>query len=216
VTVVAVSTHLDDVVLSCFGALGPKATVVTVLAGVPPDGVLGGWDVETGATTSRARVLERRREDVEALRGTGSACVHLDFPDSQYWGLAGIAVPRPEELAEALRPLLADTGTVLAPAGIHNTDHKLVRDAALAVRPDATLYADLPYALHPDLGGFALPSELPDAGRQRRDLRLDPAMLAAKLDACRRYVTQLDRLAETFGPFLEGDALGLEVLWEPL
>src|SRR5690242_9528681 len=37
VTVVAVSTHLDDVVLSCFGALGPKATVVTVLAGVPAD-----------------------------------------------------------------------------------------------------------------------------------------------------------------------------------
>ncbi len=211
---IAVSTHLDDVVLSCFGELGPGATVVTVLAGAPPGGVLGEWDEETGATSSPERVLERRREDAEALRTTGAAFVHLDFPDSQYWGLGGLAAPRAAELAADLAPHLAAAGTVLVPAGIHNTDHKLVRDAALAARPDAKLYADLPYALHPDLGGFALPPELDAAGRRRREARLDAAATAAKIAACRCYVTQVERLVETFGPFLDGNTLALEVLWE--
>jgi hypothetical protein len=140
--------------------------------------------------------------------------VHLDFPDSQYWGLAGIARPSVAELAAALRPHLAGCDSVLVPAGIHNSDHKLVRDAALALRPDAALYADLPYALHPDLGGFALPPEVASGGRSRRDLRLDPAATAAKVAACRCYGTQLEQLVDTFGPFLDGDALSLEVLWE--
>ncbi len=211
---VAVSTHLDDVVLSCFSALAPGTTVVTVLAGAPPEGVLGDWDLETGATSSRKRVLERRQEDAEALRTTGSVSVHLDFPDSQYCGLGGIAPPTAAELAAALERHLSGAVTVLVPAGIHNTDHKLVRDAALALRPDATLYADLPYALHPDLGGFALPPELDAPGHRRREVRLDAAATAAKAAACRCYVTQLERLVETFGPFLDGDALALEVLWE--
>lgn len=213
-TVVAVSAHLDDVVLSCFSVLGRETTVVTVLAGVPPEGVLGDWDEETGATSSHRRVLERRLEDAEALRGAASAFVHLDFPDSQYWGHASISPPALGALVEALRPCLADAEAVFVPAGIHNSDHKLVRDAALAVRPGATLYADLPYALHPDLGGFALPPEVPAAGRRRRDVQLDPARLAAKIEACRLYGTQLERLFETFGPLLEGDALGLEAFWE--
>jgi len=206
---VAVSAHLDDVVLSCFSVLRPGTTVVTVLAGVPPDGVLGEWDAETGASSSSERVRERRREDVAALRATGSAVVHLDLPDSQYWGVAGIEPPAHAELVKALRPYLAEADVVYAPAGIHNSDHKLVRDAALALRPDATLYADLPYALHPDLGGFALPQDV--AGhRDRHDARLDPA---GKIAACRCYATQLERLFETFGPFLDGDALAREVFW---
>jgi LmbE family N-acetylglucosaminyl deacetylase len=206
---VAVSAHLDDAVLSCFSVLGPQTTVVTVLAGVPPSGVLGEWDAETGAASSSERVHERRREDVEALRAPGSRIVHLDLPDSQYWGLAGTMPPTHADLVEALRPHVAGADAVYVPAGIHNSDHKLVRDAALALRPGASLYADLPYALHPDLGGFEVPAEL--TGRwDRRDVRLDPA---GKIAACRCYRTQLERLFETFGPFLDGDALGREVFW---
>ena len=72
-SVVVVSTHLDDAVFSCYGSLGPETTVVTVLAGVPPPGVLGGWDADGGATDSHDRVLERRDED---RRGCSSHEAH--------------------------------------------------------------------------------------------------------------------------------------------
>jgi LmbE family N-acetylglucosaminyl deacetylase len=208
---VAVSTHLDDVALSCFGVLGPETTVVTVLAGAPPVGVLGEWDRDGGAASSRERVLERRGEDCRALASTGCSIAHLDFLDGQYWGLDKLLPPTADELADALRPFLRDA-EVFAPAGIHNPDHKLVRDAVLAVRPEATLYADLPYALHPDLGGFELPPEVP-ARTERRELRLDERSAAAKVEACLRYSTQLRQLTDFFGNFINSDALGLEVVW---
>jgi len=211
---VAVSTHLDDVVFSCFSALGPGTTVVTVLAGVPPPNVLGEWDRDGGATSSSVRVSERRAEDARALAPTGSAVVHLDFPDSQYWDEDGIAPPTVLQIAEALRPHIEGTADAYVPAGIHTSDHKLVRDATLAVRPGATLYADLPYALHPDLGGFHLPVDARATNRLRRKVRLDDRTVTAKLVACRCYSTQLDQLAETFGSFLNPQSLGLEVLWD--
>src|SRR5262249_21187854 len=116
-------------------------------------------------------------------------------------------------LADALRPLLEDADAVFVPAGIHNTDHKLVRDAAVAVRPTATFYADLPYALHPDLGGFHVPPDASRSGRVRRDAQLDEQTAAAKIEACLCYSTQLRQLTETFGSFLNARNLGLEVFW---
>ena len=70
---------------------------------------------------------------------SGLTAVHLDFLDKQYWNPHG---PSIEELAAGLEPRLV--GPVYAPAGIGNHQHALVRDAVLAVRPDAVLYADLP------------------------------------------------------------------------
>ena len=152
---VVVSTHLDDAVLSCYRELGPETIVVTVCAGIPPPGTPGSWDRRTGSTDSTARMRERRAEDIEALALSGSRAVHLDLLDSQYAEL-----PPAAEIAAALAPILEASDRVLGPAGILNVDHKAVRDAVLLARPDAVLYADLPYALHPDHGGFALPEEL--------------------------------------------------------
>jgi hypothetical protein len=208
------STHLDDAVLSCYSALGPEATVITVLAGVPPVTVLGCWDAAGSAASSRERVLQRREEDKRALLLTQSNHVHLDFPEGQQWGQAGLAQPTVEELTAKLRLYLSDADFVHAPAGIGNPEHKLIRDAVLAARADATLYADLPYALHPDTGGFALPPEVPSEGRQRRDVHLDPADAAAKVEACRCYETQLAQLIEIYGRFLSPVALGREVFWD--
>src|SRR3954462_6777516 len=139
---VVVSTHFDDAVFSCYSLLGPETTVVTALAGLPPAGTLGDWDAGGGATSSVERVRERRAEDEAALALSGSRAVHLDFLDKQYWDGEG---PSVGELAYGLEPHLV--GPVYAPAGIGNDQHALVRDAVLAVRPDATLYVDLPYAL---------------------------------------------------------------------
>ncbi len=159
VATIVLSTHFDDAVLSCYSTLGPETTVVTVLAGIPPEGVLGDWDAEGGATSSRDRVLERREEDRQALALSGSSYVHLGFHETQHVGSKN--APTVAELVDGLRQYLTD-GAVYAPAGILNGEHKWIRDAALALRPDAILYADLPYALR---AGFDLPPELPRTDR---------------------------------------------------
>jgi hypothetical protein len=208
--IVLVSTHLDDAVLSCYHALGPDTTVVTVLAGIPTTEEPGWFDLENGVTDSPARMRERHQEDVEAVALSGSAAVHLDLLDSQYAELPGTA-----EIADPLAPILEPAERVLAPAGIKNVDHKAVRDAVLSIRPNAVLYADLPYALHPDYGGFELPPEL---GRRAALVEhcLDEAAVAEKLEAVRRYRTQLEQLVSHFGDFLNPAGLGHEVIWFPL
>lgn len=197
--------------LSCYHELGPETTVVTVLAGVPPPGEPGSWDRATGGTDSPARMRERRAEDREALALSASRVVHLDLLDSQYGD-----VPPPAEIAAILAPLLEPADRVLAPAGIRNLDHKTVRDAVLLARPDAILYADLPYALHPDYGGFALPEEVADREAEQVELQLAEAELAEKLAAVRCYRTQLGQLTTHFGGFVTEAGLGREVLWTPV
>ena len=99
---------------------------------------------------------------------------------------------------------------MLGPAGIRNLDHKAVRDAVLLVRPDALVYADLPYALR---GGFALPEEIAGRYGEQVEVRLDDAELTEKLEASRCYPSQLDQLVASFGDFLDRAGLGREVLW---
>lgn len=206
-----VSTHLDDAVLSCYSELGPETVVVTVLAGVPPPGESGSWDRDNGVADSPARVRERLEEDRAALALSGSRVVHLDLLDSQY-----ADVPPPSEIAALLAPILEPAARVLAPAGIRNLDHKAVRDAVLLVRPDAILYADLPYALHPDYGGFALPEEMAERKVEQVEVQLTGAKLAEKLAAARCYRTQLDQLVGHFGEFVDAKGLGREVHWGPI
>jgi hypothetical protein len=174
--------------------------------------------MQGGATDSHERVLERREEDARALASSQSRYFHLDFPEGQQWGQAGITRPTLEELEAGLRPHIEQMASVYVPAGIFNDEHKLVRDAALRVRPDATLYADLPYALRaelpPGLGGFELPPEAPADGRQRREEQLDAALASAKVESCRCYQTQLRQLVDIFGDFLNPEMLGREVFWD--
>ena len=209
-TVIVVSTHLDDAVLSCYHALSAQATVVTVLAGIPTAAEPGSWDLETGVTDSRARVRERLEEDLEALALSGSRVVHLDLLDSQYAEL-----PETAAIATRLAPFVGPAERVLAPAGIRNLDHKAVRDAVLSLRDDAILYADLPYALHPDYGRFELPAELGPRGEMVEHV-LDESTVAEKLDAVSRYRTQVDQLTSHFGDVLNRADLGREVTWLPL
>ena len=207
-----VAPHLDDAALSCWSllaggsagragaALGP-VTVVVACAGLPPEGVLGEWDDRGGAASSRARVLERHAEERAALAPTGAALVLLGLLDWQYG-------PRGEDVAAALAPHLADPAAwVAVPAGIGgHRDHQRVRDAALGLRPDALLWADLPYALR---HGFEppLPGYIPE------ERLLDDAAVAAKLAAVACYPTQLPQLEQDFGPLLHPAALRREVLF---
>jgi len=84
----------------------------------------------------------------------------------------------------------------------------------LAVRPDARLYAELPYALTPDRG-FVAPSDIRRRAVHEERATLEPALAAEKVDAVRCYATQLPPLEEVFGDFVSAAALGTEVWWGP-
>ena len=164
--------------------------------------------------TRHDRVQERRAEDARALTTRGSQLLHLDFTEGQHVGLSGLTAPTHEQLVAGLRPVLSGAVTIYAPAGIWNSEHKSVRDAVLALRPEAILYADLPYALRGDMGGFELPPEIATAERERREVVLDELQAASKVEASRCYVTQLTQLTDIFGQFVDARGLGREVFWE--
>jgi LmbE family N-acetylglucosaminyl deacetylase len=208
---VVVSTHLDDAVFSCFGIVAGASSVVTVFAGVPPPTALGDWDVQTGATDAAARMRLRRREDENALLETNARPVHLQLLESQHTAALHLPPTRLHEICRALAPHIDDADYVYAPMGLGHPEHQLVRDAVLALRADAALYADLPYALRmdPDIESrTALTS-----ARQRSERTLSVSSHARKLDACRRYRTQLEPLTALHGDFMTTAGLRTEVLW---
>jgi LmbE family N-acetylglucosaminyl deacetylase len=210
---VVISAHLDDAVLSAYSVLAFETQVVTVLAAIPSPGHVAGWDAEGGATDSRQRVLERREEDLAALARCGAEAVHLDFADGQYVEAEMLPAPASEEVQATLTRFVSDASEVYAPAGIGNAEHAFVRDAVLAVRPDAILYADLPYALKPAYGGFKLPRGLDAYSRFSVDVSLDAIVVNAKLESVRAYPSQLPQLTRYFGDFLSVDGLARERFW---
>lgn len=129
-----ISPHLDDAVFSC-GALiaaGRNPLVVTVFAGVPPEGIdAPDWDRAAGFNTGHEAVHARRHEDARALAMLGGEPVWLDFLDSQYGKRY-----TPVDIAVRLGRLLAmqPHGTVVAPLGLFHSDHALVNAACMLVR----------------------------------------------------------------------------------
>jgi LmbE family N-acetylglucosaminyl deacetylase len=85
--ILAVSSHLDDAVLSAGQFIGgrPDCVIATVLTATPPNKtVLTSYDVSTGFKSAEEAMENRRREDIEALSVLGATHRHLDFVDSQY------------------------------------------------------------------------------------------------------------------------------------
>lgn len=225
---VVVSPHLDDAVLSVYGRLDAETAVVTVCAGLPPAGVLSPWDADSGATDSRARIAERRDEDRAALGRSGARAVHLDLLDRQYVALGAAPEPTVDQVAAALRTHVEEAEVVFAPAAIstnssslvrrvrrrRGSDHLRVREATLLVRPDAWLYAELPYALTPDRG-FVLPRDVSKRSWREHRETLADELVAEKVESFRCYSTQIEPLVELFGDFVP-TGLGQEVVWEPV
>jgi LmbE family N-acetylglucosaminyl deacetylase len=232
-TVVILSPHLDDAVLSCWHVLTQpgKVEVITVFAGVPV--ALNGpawWDRYTGAADSTERVRERIEEDRSALALAGRTAVNLGFLDEQYRDNEQTLAP----LAEQIEPLLPPRAWIYAPAAFANhADHTLVRAAALQLRDagfPVSLYADLPHAtLHgwPEwvkgerrAGSTDLASAFWDhvlAGTSTLEPTvhaLDAEAHERKLAAVKMYRTQLQGLEEFAGrPLTDRETLGYEVDW---
>jgi LmbE family N-acetylglucosaminyl deacetylase len=236
-TVVILSPHLDDAVLSCWHLLTQpgEVTVINVFAGVPArlDGPAW-WDRHTGATDSEQRVRERVAEDRAALALAGRTAVNLDLLDAQYRDAEQPIAPVTARLERLLR---ADS-RIYAPAAFANhPDHALVRAAALELRAAGcavSLYADLPHATLEGCPAWVTGKQVPasrdiPAARWERSLmetgvrpdemapivhELDPSAHARKMEAVRAYRTQLDGLAQLAGRALaDRELLGYEVSW---
>ncbi len=149
------SPHLDDAILSCPAYMqrllkqGREVRIATVFT--------------EGGAGAEEEYRKRRREDRRAARELGVAAIHLGFTDApfrspRYRDFCGIAFGRAREypatcrlVAEAIARLIRRLRPerVLAPLAVGNhVDHRLVRDASLAVAsPEELLfYEDRPYA----------------------------------------------------------------------
>jgi LmbE family N-acetylglucosaminyl deacetylase len=228
------SPHLDDAVFSCWHVVaGPEdVDVVTLFGGVPEaGGEVPRWDRITGARDPAERVRERREEDREALALAGRRGTYLDFVEAQY----GSELPSVDELVAALGAVSPST-EVFSPAGIGtHSAHVRVRELALRLAAEgceASFYADLPYATEfgwpawvtgdepdpfRDVDGAwrADAKPLYERGYEPEAVRLDDALRQGKLEAMRRYRSQLAALDG--GPqqrLTHPELVRYEVLWK--
>lgn len=147
--IVILSPHLDDAVFNCWCSLNqPRATVLTVFAGLPKDGTSKMWDKLCGEADSRAMVLRRRQENNNALKNTSADIRYLDFLDNQYR-------IKPLLLDKIVTKIIDNTPSksiFLAPlAGsrlLKHPDHVLLREAGLLIKKsgkEVYFYPDIPY-----------------------------------------------------------------------
>ena len=206
------SPHLDDVAFSCGGTAfalakcGWETTLCTVFTrSVPsPRGFALACQTDKGIAPEVDYLALRRAEDDVAAQILGfSQIVRLDLPEAPHRGyetapaLFGAYVATDDiapELEARLHDVCADVDAIFAPQALGaHVDHRRVRDAVTALRASGTLaartlwYRDAPYVLRePE----AHPTE-PLASAAPHLVPVAPDALAAKLDACAAYTTQL-------------------------
>jgi LmbE family N-acetylglucosaminyl deacetylase len=232
--VAILSPHPDDAVLSLWHLLArPGEVAVVNVFGGSPEGHSGDawWDRLTGAEDSVARMSQRHAEDREALALAGREPANLGFLDGQY----RLEPPATGDVAARIDAAVPAGARLLAPASLDgHRDHRIVRDAALALRGagrDVGLYADVPHSVTYGWPAWVTGAEpdphlRPEAYWEHvtRDCevslaecapaveRLDPAAVAAKTAAVRRYRTQLPALETVWGT-TRPEVLGYEVVW---
>lgn len=130
-----VSPHLDDAVFACGRLLASNADaiVATVFAAPPAPGTPPTeWDRAGGFTEGDDVVGSRREEDRQALALLNAWPLWLELPDSQY-------APSPplSEITDRLHALLVqcEPQAVFFPLGLFHADHRLTREAVLALLP---------------------------------------------------------------------------------
>jgi LmbE family N-acetylglucosaminyl deacetylase len=226
---VLISPHLDDLALSCFGALTGGGEAVTVFTADPDaDGLLSEWDAQCGAASSRELMARRRSEDAAAMDLAGATSRHLGFAEQHHRSAPLVAA----ELTAALAGVLTGATEVWVPAAVFgNPDHAVVRSATFAALqaspvPRVWLYAEYPY--HQYLSpGAPTAAALADWFRQRvqtgaSDARatpvvrsLDPQTADRKRRAVASYASQLAPLDRTLdGRLLDVDLLRDEFAWQ--
>lgn len=149
-----ISPHPDDAVLSLgqYLAATPGCEVLTVLAGIPNEGV-SDYDAARGFTSSADAMTARRTEDTNALTELGAKVKFGPFYDSQY-RLANSA----DRIADWLTDAFSYEWHTFVPLGLGHPDHReIARLCRRVAGPEILLYEELPYrVLHPEQAADAL------------------------------------------------------------
>jgi LmbE family N-acetylglucosaminyl deacetylase len=195
--VVAVSPHLDDVVLSCAGLLAgaPGTTVITVFAGFPAQyDAVTEWDTNCGFGAGDDVVAIRRAEDRAALTSLDATPIWLDFLDEQY----ATHPVSSAQIADRLRAELAarTVRTVAFPLGLNHPDHQQTHEACVWLLDETpglaanwVAFTDVPYrAAHSDQVAARL-AQLRARGYHLE--KFSPDVGAAKVAALAEYRSQL-------------------------
>jgi LmbE family N-acetylglucosaminyl deacetylase len=218
-TIMVISTHLDDAVLSCaqFLRSRPGTTVVTVFAGAPLSHHAGYNAKTTNETYAPDAMKKRRVEDANALALLAATPVWLELLENDYR-----PQPRNEdalnEIREGIEVAIREhqPSAVLSPIGLYHPDHLDVSDVCIRIAARATcswyLYLDLPY-------GLAIPESVPRR-IERLSLVLDMESLAPftgdqsiKDQAMKMYVSQYDPTKKSHRKGFKATMRGSEYFW---
>jgi LmbE family N-acetylglucosaminyl deacetylase len=240
---VFVSPHLDDVVLSCGGAVAKSARsgsprIVTVFAGSPDNNLsdFAQFQHERWQLDNAGAVEVRRNEDKAASREIGDSVqtTWLEYLDAIYRdpgyssdeALFGLPLKCDLTLAQDIHEDLRriETSRYVIPMGVGNhVDHQIVREAGLMLLrqgAEVWMYAEVPYALDNASVAVAI-SQI--AVHEPVIVRLDEDALQRKLAAVRSYESQLPVLFRDRGdPLKEIEAFArqqgggepVELLWK--
>lgn len=227
---VFVSPHLDDVALSCGGAVAKAARagsplIVTVFAGEPTGEMsdFAHFQHERWHLPDTDAVELRRCEDRRATEALGESVRSrwLDFPDAIYRdpryssdeALFGPPLDSDAGLIEDVHQKLRELGATryVVPLGVGNhVDHQIVRAAgALLLRGGAEVwsYAEVPYALDEEA---LLPALLNADRSEPVVIYLDDDAMQRKAQAVSCYESQLPVLFRDRGdPDVELKAFAL-------
>lgn len=209
------SPHFDDAIFSCGGlihslvAAGLPVEIWTLCAGSPPDAPPSEFaaSLHTRWGLNGAEVVAvRRAEDIAACALLGAVPRHLPLPDCIYRRDVGGAflyaseeaifgplhpddIARQAELANWLLRDLGPQDDLYVPLAVGNhVDHQLARRVAGSLGCPLYYYADVPYALRPDVEFEALLPQTAD--HQVRPI--SESALKAWGTACLAYASQIN------------------------
>jgi LmbE family N-acetylglucosaminyl deacetylase len=216
-----ISTHLDDVALSCsyFIAAHPGVTVITVCATAPDEDRREGWDyVTTGREYAPDAVRVRLNEDTEAMSALRALPRRLEFMDSQY--MDG-RLQDESAIANALVAGLSDLepGSVVGPLGLHHSDHRAVSNACLTLAKgskwESYVYADMPYLQTFPTVFDPRMDEIDAGGVELAELEPFRANGTTKQDVVSKYASQVEPLKSNHSGWNES-MLDSERYWRVL
>jgi len=216
-----ISSHLDDIALSCGGLvweqvqIGNSAGIWTICAGDPPAGPLSPFaeELHTRWGTGREAAWQRRQEDLASCQHLGATARHFSVPDCIYRRSSIDGAPLytsddaimgpldPVEAgqvqalgAELTRALPGDAQLVCPLAIGGHVDHRLTRLAAESTGRRLWYYVDYPYILE-ELGAI---DKLRQEGWQAQGFTVSENGMRAWGEAVAAHASQIS----TFWPDL--------------